>query len=583
MLEASSVDAPPPVVAISAPTTRWLTHRSDGAYGQEACEHRVNDFQQHSEMCGTVNYILVHPLDVPMRSCAIHPLIDEDRRLSVKQPLRAVRRFGWRGEAWWHSASIALASFVATGVVLGLSAPITSAHEPGSPLPIPLCKSWGGSSVAIYDVSVPANATNTTPTWRESPGGLGTIFYWGNSTAYKYPKLNATVTHSFANGSASYAVGNSTVPDVDYLKPTTKYYFEIYVGPLPAGYCSPGPWTYSGSWTAGSDATNSVTGTVIGATGGAPPASSLVYEECVTSTGSVLGSSEGYTSAGGFFSIVPKWTASECSTLDVSYCDGCSGYSQIPIWLKHWNLTLDLYAAGYYVLDVPVTVLSPLNPLVLDFTNDPYVTMQYEQGLMTTSTGCSTILGQQQCSSTTTGDITNLSTANNPGANMTYWGASPIAGTVVFSAVNGRTASVTSWAYASGPTSTSDRPTQDWLTPFFDTTNFTTGPEDCYQGFPGQAAMSYATTYAESYQLTSSFDLSISFSLPLPGGISVSTPTIGYSNSISSGGSRSWTFTYTIYVPSTGNTTNVWVYAQPGTTSQVGPVVHLWSGPSCPT
>lgn len=492
----------------------------------------------------------------------------------------ANRRRSWA----WRGLPATVSVLVGLWTTLVLSPPTAAGQAAGPQAPIiPLCRSWGGSTVSIYDVAIPANATNATPTWREAPGGLSTVFRWGNSSGYAYPELNATITHSFTNGSASYAVGNSAVPGVDYLNPGTTYYFDIEVGPLPAGYCPPGPWEYVGTWTTGADGSSTLSGIVVGATGGTPPVDSLVDEECITSAGSVLGSSIGYTASGGFFSIVPKWVPSECASLEVSYCNGCAGYSGVPTWLEHWNLTLDLRAAGYYVLEVPVTVLSPLNPLVLDFTNDPYVTMQYESGLQTTSTACSTVLGEQQCTSTTTGNLTELSTTNNPGTDLEYWGASPVAGTVVFNAVSGRTASLAAWSYASPPTSTTDSVrAQDWLTPFFDLTNYTTGPEYCYAGAPGGAARSYTTTYEQSYQLTSSFDLSFSLSLPLPGGVSVSTPAIGYSNSISNGGSRSWTFTYTVYVPTTANTTYVWSYAQPGTSNQVGPVVHLWSGPPCP-
>jgi hypothetical protein len=156
-----------------------------------------------------------------------------------------------------------------------------------------------------------------------------------------------------------------------------------------------------------------------------------------------------------------------------------------------------------------------------------------------------------------------------------------VTGALVWNAFTRAVPQITTWSY-DGPalvTNHSPAQTADPVTPFFDD-DLT---HEIYHAAAFGAGETYwGTTDGQLFQLASSFNLDVSVGLDLGHGVSVNSSILDYTNSISNGGGSSWTLTVWAYVPSTGTMTYVWAYVQPGTTNQVGLVVHAWSGPACP-
>jgi hypothetical protein len=430
--------------------------------------------------------------------------------------------------------------------------------------------------VEILDVQLTNGSTSASLSWDESPAGSSTTLNWGTTTSYPFSQGVA--------GSGTYSVL------LNYLEPTTKYYFEIVASP-PSSTCQYiyTTGTQTGSVTTISDSVTAISGTVYDSNGKVDTAGNLyVNVGCVSGASSVgwdLTSSSGQYSVTVYNSITGYACSSagysvQVDNWPVDWAQELNEYSNQ--WTgAHWNETIEIYAPQTVNFYLPVKILGPLTPMVLDFTNTAAVWYDYESTLYTTTNSSWQFNGQGESATVTSGNLLGLNTAKNPGSNLEYYAAYDVVGTVNFNAVGGRTAQVSSWSYVGPPLTTDNSPNQatDPVTPFF--TGYGT-TETCHIVAPGGAEQDWGTTYAQSYELTSSFNLDFGLSVDLGAGLSVSTTAISYSNSISNGGGQSWTLTVWAYLAS-GATTYVWTYVQPGTTNQVGPIVHSWSGPSCPT
>jgi hypothetical protein len=113
-----------------------------------------------------------------------------------------------------------------------------------------------------------------------------------------------------------------------------------------------------------------------------------------------------------------------------------------------------------------------------------------------------------------------------------------VVGTIAFNATSGRTERITAMVYEGGPIAFNNSNTayQDPITPFFDTQNYTTGPELCWGASPGGALVSENTTYSSSLLLSSEFDASLELTADIIPGFSVSGSPFSYSNELASAG-----------------------------------------------
>jgi hypothetical protein len=303
------------------------------------------------------------------------------------------------------------------------------------------------------------------------------------------------------------------------------------------------------------------------------------------------------TSSSGHYSLgEPYWYDNQNGNDEPCTADGGGGYAvqiaNYPIsvdnmqvgnalWVGHWNETIITYAPQYLNFYLPTNFMGPMVPLVLDFTGDSAVAFDYASGLASQTQSSWSFDGFSGSSTVTTGKLTSLSTQNNPGTNLEYYARFYVTGSTTFNAISRQQPVINSWSYVGGPLSPSNNPNQatDPITPFYNTAETN---EVCYSVYPGAAAITETSTYSQSYVLTSGFNLNIAVGVDLGGGVSMSADVLNIQNTISNGGGQSWTLSYILYVPSTGTTHYVWVYVQPGTTNQVGPVAHAWSGPKCP-
>ncbi|MGA8303210.1 MAG: hypothetical protein WA547_04545 [Thermoplasmata archaeon] len=451
-------------------------------------------------------------------------------------------------------------------------------------------------SVSITSIVVTPESTNVSFTWDESPAGYGGGILWGNTTSYGYSQS--------ASGSASYTAF------LDYIQPSTTYYFEIYTG-IPASTCDI-TWSaghYFSSFATPADPQLVVSGTVTDANGHAPAGVAVI----IYCTDWVGWTNPGAAEFGETWESSPTiWWNYTLTNSNGAYSFNVNNY-QLPghgydicnkngghhyvvdvlnqpktcfdgvcpngkLWAGYWNETIATWSPQVVNFVLPSNFLGPLTPMVLDFTNDSYVSFAYSSGVESTTTSAWQFDGAGESASVTTSDLTSLSTA--PDEDLEYYAAYDQTGNIEFNAIDGRTTGITDWSYVGKALSVDQSSTTvaDPLKAFYNVQD----NEVCYAEGAGQSG-TYITTYSQSFQLSSSFNLAISVDLDLFGVGSLTTSPLTYSNSISNGGGQSWSLSYTISVPSGGSTTNVWVYVQPGTTNQVGPIVHAWAGPTCPT
>jgi hypothetical protein len=460
------------------------------------------------------------------------------------------------------------------------------------------CPTGGALDV---DGAVATNATNSTILWwltTSSAMSTGDAnISWGNSTAYVYSQPPNQLGGE-----------NPTATFLDYLEPNTTYYYKVTVW----SSCEDSPtqkYVYhgstTGSWSTSADHMDSFVGTIHNQSGGNAPSGVYVYSQCSVAPPAGYGYQDSFnvTVSGGRYSVgEPEYSQSglyprACTggTFEVAVdnqpvhyylypnCLEIEGGCTSAVWSDSWNETVVLWAAQVLDFYLPETSLNlgPWIPVVLDFTDDSATTFDYSSGLESTTTSTWSYDGSGGSASVTSSNLTDLNTDNNPGSNLEYYAQYDLTGAITFNAVTNRLSSITSWSYTGGPLATSNNPNQvtDPVTPFFNTalTN-----ENCYSVVPGGATITRMTTYEQSLNLTSSFDFSLSVGLDLGNGLSVSAQVLDVANALSNGGGHSWSLSYSLYEPSNGTTQYVWVYVQPGTTNQVGPVAHAWSGPACP-
>lgn len=458
-----------------------------------------------------------------------------------------------------HRRRLAWVSACAVAVIMIGSAVLIGAVGTARAGPDVICCGEFFSNVSVVD-----NATNVTISYTAAFSGLSPFtVYFGNTSSGEIYSQTATYNATTLEGQVF----------IDFLEPSTTYDFTLGDGGtcIHGGieyYCS-----YSSSFTTHSDSYNSFWGIVTNAAGD-PLSNVAVFGECLSP---YSGSSYALTSSQGAYEFnIP---GGPCGNgFLVQTVNWYISPIRNTVWSGVWNETVVTFGSQDINFDLPANFLGPLTPEVLDFTNDSYVTFGYQSTFYASTSSCWSFEGEQQCTSFTSSNLVGLD--GSAGSNLEYYVAYMTTGSVEFNAISGRTASTLSWSYTGQPVSTelSSNIVSDPVSAFYTGIGST---EVCHAQTPGAGAQTYTTTYSQSFQLSSTFDLDISVSVDLYG-VSLSTPLLQYSNSLSNGGGSAWTMSYTIHVPSGGSTTNVWVYVQPGSPNQVGPVVHAWAGPSCP-
>jgi hypothetical protein len=365
---------------------------------------------------------------------------------------------------------LSLVCAIVGSMILATAIPSAMAAIATATPPSPLCKSIGASQITWYDVQSGANATNASPSWRESPGGLKTTFAWGNTTSYLFGTSTASVTKTYSNGSASYAG-----PYLDFLDPGGTYYFMLVVS-IPTGYCQPSGTTYEGSWQSPSDSALYISGMVFNSTLQPAPANLEVEVTCARPTDgdqSLVGQVD--TSSSGSYSVyLPNYGLTACNKLGSAY----TGFNVTVLntaWPGYFNETVILWGAQILDFALASNFISPYIPVITDFSNAnsstgmaDYSIIGYTAGTTytTSESFCVVIVFWGGCRSTSTSfssTHTYTSENGNDFVSQRYW----TSGTTLYDALN-RTAWLVNTVYYEAygaPQFPAQQPITDWLTP----------------------------------------------------------------------------------------------------------------------
>jgi hypothetical protein len=184
---------------------------------------------------------------------------------------------------------------------------------------------------------------------------------WGNSTSYSTTALS----------SASETAGTQYNYILDFLQPSTTYYYHIH------GTSSYGSYDYYGSWGTGSDSSTTISGTVYDAkTGATAPANTIVEVWCIANPNSNY--VWGYTSSSGTYSLnvggldCAKYGSGGAGAYVASF-----GYSQGGYWQGHWNETIVVWAPQTVNFYLPENFLSPTLVSYALFTSSSVVGLQF--------------------------------------------------------------------------------------------------------------------------------------------------------------------------------------------------------------
>jgi hypothetical protein len=348
-------------------------------------------------------------------------------------------------------------------------------------------------SVSITSVVVTPESTNVSFSWDESPAGYGGYIQWGNTTSYGYSQT--------ATGSASYTAF------LDYIQPSTTYYFEIYTG-APASTCDI-TWSagnYFSSFATPSDSQLFISGTITNAAGTVhAPAGVAVVLYCTgwNSQDAEFGYSSqnipsewwNYTltnSKGGYY-----FDAAFYSEPSVSICNSFAGHHWViqvlnqpstcfdgvcpngKLWPGFWNESIVTWSPQITKFYVPAASTSSSAIVsAMEFTHSDFAQVslckdssssaEYES----TASQSGSFLGISYGVTSTSGYSTNFGSSScvddqgDPG--FEAWGSPSVTGEISFNAVTGRSVSVP-WTQYSGPLSNAasgnatTAPVQDWL------------------------------------------------------------------------------------------------------------------------
>jgi hypothetical protein len=196
---------------------------------------------------------------------------------------------------------------------------------------------------------------------------------WGPNASYQYTAIS----------NQGVGTSGSVTAFIDFLDPSTTYYYHVHAWTS----CTDGSGThqyigdYYGSFTTGLEATYVgqygavIRGVVYNANGGTAPAGLEVYVQC---TGYSLWSQYAYTNAQGAYSISPALGATGCTTNGYGYyiVEVLNSVISNPgnpsvQWPGYWNESIVIWAVQFVNFYLPLNIIGPWIPQVVDYSNAP--------------------------------------------------------------------------------------------------------------------------------------------------------------------------------------------------------------------
>jgi YVTN family beta-propeller protein len=344
-----------------------------------------------------------------------------------------------------------------------------------------------GPIVQVSSISIQANATNITLSWKMSPTTATPSIRFGNGTSQlTFPSPNTTETIDVSPSGVATAF-------IDYLQPSTHYNFLVSDADSAQGLDTS---TWEGVWNTGVDSVTTITGVVESAnlTHTNQPAGMYVSATCLRFPDAfgyqswysyaLTNQSDAYSIKAyqyvvlgyGFDSNPCSNSAYVVSLVNSGNYNG-SGSSA---WSGWWNETEVVWAPQVVSFELPWNLISSYVPVITDFSNANttnglagYSSISYISGTTynTTETDCSTqwplsIPLFSICHNTSTdfgSGHTYTSQNGNDFVSQKYWES----GLSIFDALN-RTvwlAGVSYYATYGNPQFPALQPITDWLTP----------------------------------------------------------------------------------------------------------------------
>lgn len=266
-------------------------------------------------------------------------------------------------------------ALVISAIVLFLFTASTVRADPSvtckCPSCAPSCSSGCPKGTVGVSVSM-ASVDSTNVTAKVTVNVNATVyFYWGNTTAYGYTLLNG-VRFSSSDLSNSYFV--------DYIEPSTTYYYEVEAS---TSCYSTG--TTTGSWTTPSDSATAITGTVNDSGGANAPSEFTIYASCGTPSSpdvwfgdtdtSILPSGKSYFSLSTTDACVlaPGVTYTVVAAADdPSFFPG--------VWYNHWNESVVIWGPQVVNFVLPLNYATGEVPDFVDYSNAPANYTSLSQG-----------------------------------------------------------------------------------------------------------------------------------------------------------------------------------------------------------
>jgi hypothetical protein len=464
------------------------------------------------------------------------------------------------------------------------------------------------SGSLTFEAYVQPNATNVTLSWYVNPSSVVSAaeanITFGNTTSYGL----IVAQDSVAGDTASYP----TTIFVDYLEPSTTYYYKI------AGWAACGDYVYhgtlTGSWTTSSESTTTISGIVTDPDGSVFTTGGLyVGVYCYPHDGAGQDPAVAVTTSTGHYSVsasAPKYDYDgvqlSCSSgpffvqllnEPTLYFVGLNGYITNQ-WPNHWNETFVIWAPQtvnfYLALDQPTPADEPIvDEMEFDHSSQATVTACSSQvssvEFGTTSTASGSVFGFSfSVTSSTefytqTGSSGCISDQGEPG--LEVWGEVETSGMFAFNAIDGRLVSIPWEQYYgglinngnAGAGNATGAPIQDWLSEPTSTSQACTMDDIVWYNYPIPA-----NSGAQSYQMSVSGGISsvtgetwgISAPFDLDG---TTLGTFSYSSGYTVTTSESNQFTVNFNIPSSSAEQHYTVACSGGAAgSGTGIVLHVW-------
>lgn len=468
----------------------------------------------------------------------------------------------------WLSPQVALL-VVAFMILMALSNALIGGARGGG-TEGPTCVKY---NITFSGVGVTTTSTNASLHWSVSQTASVSLA-WGNTSTYGFTALNG---QGETTGGTSY---------INFLEPNTKYYYRLSASASCGSSGSYASTFTTQAWPVVDMYSPSawVNGTVSSPGGnGSRPAGLTVQVGCLNP---LLDAQPryGYTDSSGNYSILvwsPTFQPLTCVPDKLPLIVQLQNYGG-TMWKGHWNETIVIWAPQSVNFYLPTNSVSGFIPMTYDFTNSSYVqfTLTTSSTLTTSESYGLSIQGAMDgvavgggLSYLTSAWVTT--TSSYPGVTGDSYRMQQkfeVTGTEVFSVIS-RAVNLfplffePSGSISSGPTSVTD-----WMSrPACDSDP---GVVYCIY-FQGSSPYSNSMTSGGSYALSSSFQVSVSESLDIPG-IGTGSGSIQGSYSTTLTSQTSYTVGFTVSPPSNVCYRFEYVFQGDGSGTQ-GVVAHVWN------